>query len=377
MLRRIIAGCISVALIDPGTAGQFVPGHVFVNRPSFNLCETDDWGIPFDEERIIQLDPYQQVSRVFATLPREWCGFITGMAFSPDGRRLRVSSAQLWSILEFDAEGNFTVALNWNDGIRYTEGCNNIAYDRNGDFYVANYGGRNVLRFPADGGPAEVLDAPAPEGLHVSLPWSIAIAPNGDVYVVDRGTPHDRLLRLDAEGGVYLVDQIVSFIDGLTSVTVDASGDVYSLMHLSHGVEILGYPAGDPSLRFVLLSCPPILPICGAGVIAVSPDGSRIYALDVGFSVFSIDPVDGSHDVVFPPGGSAYDCGMAVVPLRGDLNGDGIVDLDDYTLMNFCIGSAIDVADTNPRCNVADLDVDGDVDLFDFRFFQWAFGGAR
>ena len=64
-------------------AGQFVPGHVFVSDPASDLCtHTDDWGIPFSVERILEIDPYQQVSRIFATIPREWCGFITGMAFS-------------------------------------------------------------------------------------------------------------------------------------------------------------------------------------------------------------------------------------------------------------------------------------------------------
>lgn len=357
-------------------AGQFVPGHVFVARTSVNLCETDKWGLPYDEEYIIELDPERQVSRVFATIPRELCGVISGLTFSPDGRRLRVSSLLLWAILEFDAQGKMTIPLDWQDGIRSVPGCNGITYDEEGYFYVAQAFAGNFLRFPPDGGKPTVLaqDTGDPEG--VNGPASIAIARNRDLFVVDYGFPYDRLLRVDPDGGVFTLDQIENFINGLTSVTVDRESSVYALGYVD-GTKVFKYPAADLSSREILVACPEFMPICGTGSVVASPDSSQIYASRVGYYVISINPADGSYEVVFPADGSASSCVLAVVPLRGDLNGDGIVDLDDYTLMNLCMGSVIDVADTNPRCNVADLDVDGDVDLFDFRFLQWAFGGDR
>ena len=54
-----------------------------------------------------------------------------------------------------------------------------------------------------------------------------------------------------------------------------------------------------------------------------------------------------------------------------DLNNDGIVNILDISLVGSCIGQ--DLA-TNPRCQAADTDGDGDVDFDDLNFVVASFG---
>lgn len=57
----------------------------------------------------------------------------------------------------------------------------------------------------------------------------------------------------------------------------------------------------------------------------------------------------------------------------GDANGDGHVDLDDFAVLPACV-TGPDVHYGDPACEAFDLDLDGDVDLFDLAGFQRAFG---
>ena len=69
--------------------------------------------------------------------------------------------------------------------------------------------------------------------------------------------------------------------------------------------------------------------------------------------------------------------GLAPVPIPGDLDGDGDVDLGDYARFEACLGGPT-VTDPPSGCNAtdfinADLDQDTDVDLSDFAVFEAAF----
>ncbi len=60
--------------------------------------------------------------------------------------------------------------------------------------------------------------------------------------------------------------------------------------------------------------------------------------------------------------------------LRGDVDGDGIVDLVDYAVMSGCMNGP--GAEYAPGCAVFDFDADGDVDFHDCAGFQLAFTGG-
>jgi len=65
------------------------------------------------------------------------------------------------------------------------------------------------------------------------------------------------------------------------------------------------------------------------------------------------------------------------LPLPGDLDGDGDVDLSDFTVFQLCFGGSNSPPAPNCPAGVdADLDGDGDVDLADFLIFQKNFTGS-
>jgi len=66
------------------------------------------------------------------------------------------------------------------------------------------------------------------------------------------------------------------------------------------------------------------------------------------------------------------------VPIPGDFDGDGDVDLSDFTQFQLCFGGSTNPpAATCPPGVDADLDGDGDVDLADFLIFQQNFTGSQ
>ncbi len=72
-------------------------------------------------------DPQTGEVSLFVELPSEQCGIIWGLAFTPDGSRLRASLYQTHQIVEFDSAGNMSVILDADDGIMSPSGSNNLA----------------------------------------------------------------------------------------------------------------------------------------------------------------------------------------------------------------------------------------------------------
>lgn len=65
---------------------------------------------------------------------------------------------------------------------------------------------------------------------------------------------------------------------------------------------------------------------------------------------------------------------VAGVPLSGDCDGDGDVDLDDYDGLGACLGGP--EGGVGAGCECFDFDMDGDNDLRDFAHFQVSFSGS-
>src|SRR5262245_6030541 len=65
-------------------AAEFVPGDVYVAESSVESC-----GNP--PGRIYRIDPVSGESSIFAQIPISMCGFLFGLAFTPDGSKLRAS----------------------------------------------------------------------------------------------------------------------------------------------------------------------------------------------------------------------------------------------------------------------------------------------
>jgi WD40 repeat protein len=357
-----VAAVLTGASAAPARA-QFVPGHIFGLHHSNNFCKDDGkTGTPIDSEYIYDINPETGEYRIFATIPREWCGVITGMAFSPDGKRLRVASMLLSLIWEFDAQGNRTIALDWTDGIVSPEGCNCIAYDQRGNFYVSSKGPEKVLRFPADGGPRAVLAYENNNGLLIGSPHSLAVGPGGEVYLADYVSDH--LIRISPGGEVSVFDKY-TFNQSLYSLTVADNGEVYALV-LPPG--IYRYAAGQPFGRETFTECDSQLCVY---LLTPSPDRRRIYATSSPpfYSIVSIDPADASFELVAVGPIALSLCGLAGVPLRGDVDGDADTDLTDLQSLLYCM-LGVNVGPPNPECGLADMDGDGDVDLFDVRYFM-------
>ncbi len=172
----LVAGLIALVLAS-GVRAEFIPGHVFAAQSAASQCTKQE---KLGGDRIWEIDPQTGQATVFVQIPEEMCGFLTGLVFTPDGSRLRASMWLRGEIVEFDSEGNMTIALDVTDGIACPWGFNNLAHDAEGNFYVAHQCPENILRFPADGGPPTVF-ADAADG--VDQVEAIAFAPDGDLYV--------------------------------------------------------------------------------------------------------------------------------------------------------------------------------------------------
>ncbi len=307
MKTRSILVAAGIALILVSSArGEFVPGHVFAGIAARKLClEQEEFG----GDRIWEIDPATGEATLFAAIPEELCGFLSGLAFTPDGSRLRASSYLRNEILEFDSEGNMTVALDITDGIACPLGLNNLAYDVEGNFYVLNGCTRNILRFPPDGGPPTVF-ADAKDG--ITTRGAIAFAANGDLYFTTGLDGFYLLRRITPEGNAFPFDSFGTMNRSWT-VTADESGHVYVGLR---SAEIFKYDAGDPESKELLVTGSWF----GRHSMTMSPDQSRIYVNSWGVvttrGLWSIDVRDGAVTLLAGfSEGDGVPAGIAVVPV--------------------------------------------------------------
>ena len=231
--NAILAGTLAALVFAGSARGQFVPGHVFAAELPGKVCKLAKG---FGSDRIWEIDPQTGEASLFVEIPPEMCGFMTGLAFTPDGTRLRGASFLRNEILEFDSEGNMTIVLDLSDGIAAPWGFNGLAYDANGNFYVGQRAG-NILRFPSDGGPAtvfaDVLDCGGPE--------AIALAADGDLYCATIMFSNNLLRRMTPDGNAFPFDSYGSIFP-IHTVTADDSGHVYVSSGDRRTLDILDLP---------------------------------------------------------------------------------------------------------------------------------------
>lgn len=300
-LRRCAAAASLLALLAaPAGVADFVPGRVYV--ADAGVPPVFDGGPP---DRIWEVNPDTGETRLFATIPEEFCGGFQSLAFTPDGRFLRGAALATSCILEIDGAGNVNVALDSQDGIRLPHG---VGFDAQQRFHVANSQPPELVRFDADGGPPETVLGPS-DGLATGI--SLAFEATGDVWAAHSVTSAPNLFRITGEGDVQAF-HLSSLLPG--SIVAHPSGDIYlqSVSLLNFGIFRL--PQGDPGeMARINHDDPPF------GTISLSASGDELYV--AGPSEFArISLATGDVLGSFPLPGSTPGTGMAVyVPEPGVL----------------------------------------------------------
>jgi hypothetical protein len=146
-------------------------------------------------------------------------------------------------------------------------------------------------------------------------------------------------------------------------------------------IELGGYEAGVDADQLEVGQAATL-----AGTLRIAlVDGFRPATGD-SFTIMTYASRSGTFDPVeligFPPeaevdvqfGSTAAVLHIVSMPtIPGDVDGDGVVDVDDYVLFSDCIVGPDDPLP--PDCETADVDGDSDVDLDDFKQMQIAFEG--
>jgi DNA-binding beta-propeller fold protein YncE len=366
-MKQVLSSVVVFSSVTSAVA-QFIPGHVFVTEPASQGCS------PYygQYDRIWEINPRTGQVSLFAKLPIELCGSLTSVTFTPDGTRFRVSSFFQHAISEFDASGDFIIVLDSDDGVDRPGGFPGLAYDEDGSFYVANnkYAHWKILRFPVDGGDAEVV-ADLNDG--IANPDAIAFAANGDLYFSGGGGPWGSVsvvLRFAATGERFIFE--VSGFTGpiFTSLVGDRDGHMYVA---SDEGDILSYSSGDPTTRETLVADR----FFGPYAITMSPDQTHLYVANL-HTLYTVDVQTGDVQVIaelpFEAGGRAS--GIGVAPARvGDIDRTGQIDLGDVAVFQACFGGSGPTEFFDP-CHGTDMDRDGTVSLLDFKLLQGALAGS-
>ncbi len=251
----VILGVLATTLSGQAR-GDFVPGHVYVAATSPEGCF-----LPFyANDRVWDINPVTGETSILGEVPDEECGLMRDLDFTPDGTGLRSAERFTHSVLEFNANGDVSVALSASDGLIQPE---NMAYDAQGNFYVGVTSPPRILKFPAEGGPPTVF-ADQSDGVF-NGGW-LAFAPNGDLYY-GNVLPAE-ILRFSPDGSAELFDTLPGAI---LSMATDTQGHLFVLT-----AGLFTYAIGDPSSQALLV--PPGFFNTGLPAsVTVSPDGSVIY----------------------------------------------------------------------------------------------------
>jgi hypothetical protein len=266
MLRSIALLVLTLAG-EASAHAEFVPGRVYVSYLPSEF---------FPAPRIFEFDPATGASRQFFVIdapPNEPHHSLSGLVFTPDGTGLRSANGFFHRILEIDGDANARVVLDGDDSLSFPG--RGMAYDAAGNFLVMNTGTRQILRFPAGGGPEHVFaDVPA------SGPLAAGLA--GILYSGDFGGTDIRRYTSQGEGSLF--DRLPAGNQILSLVTAP-SGDLFVRTRSA----VYRYAGGDPSARTLLAE----VTAFPSGDMALSADGTRLF-VDRLFDMLSVDVYTGA-----------------------------------------------------------------------------------
>jgi sugar lactone lactonase YvrE len=126
--------------------------------------------------------------------------------------------------IAIDAAGNLVIADTGNNRIRRVDHVSNVI--------TTLAGSSDVYGFTGDGGPADHAT--------LSLPWGVAVGPDGNVYIADTG--NDRVRRVSQAGTISTVVGGQGTLKGPAGLAISGSGDLYiadlgdSRLYGAHGV---------------------------------------------------------------------------------------------------------------------------------------------
>jgi hypothetical protein len=305
----------------------------------------------------------------------------TGMAISPDGKQLYVSSSQTNSVVRYDYDALVGTASNpvifatAASGLQFP---NAISFSPDGaTIYVSNLGGTGLSRFNLDGSSAGAALAPFGGGSFNQLSGQ-AWTPTGELLVngfVDYpGGTTGAVAKSDAA-----IESLTTFIGPSTSV-MGASG---ILVHGDY-VYVTGMFASNLQ-RFHLADGTRDSSFGVSGLafpqgLMLAPDGNGILAGILGYSNgqghiahYDFSGAMIGDGVFASPGGGGFQEATAFVQVpgvRGDFNGDRLVDAADLELWKLNFGA------NDATLAMGDADRNGVVDGADFLIWQRNFTSA-
>lgn len=263
-----------VALAAP-CAADFVPGRLYVVENIVEGCAPSR-----PRPRILEIDPTTGQARAFAEIPIGFCGVQVGLAFTPDGSRLRIGEYFGSRVLEMDGNGNLSTALGASDGVRGPSGSNGMAFNAAGDFFLVNtIPDTHIRMFPAGGGASTVF-ADATDGIRRDN--ALATAPDGSVYYLNPGFGDGELLRFSSDGARTVIASALTTLE-LGSLAIDDRGDIYAW--LANG--IVRFRAGQTgpgeriaSLEFFAFAVSMAFSPLDGLLYLVPEDANQIHSLD-------------------------------------------------------------------------------------------------
>lgn len=208
------------------------------------------------------------------------------------------------NVLERAPDGTITEILDGSgDGVHPLTGPESLAIAPDGTLYVACVGSDNVFKRPPGGAWTQIVDASG-DGVHpLQYPHGLATDAAGNVFVADTAT--DSVFRVDAAGVVTRVvdgtgDGLGHTLDEPQALATDGAGNLYVAGQRSNNV-LRVTPAGTVSLFLATspsypLTYPSALATHGTDVYVGTFTSRRVFRIAAGGAVTQITSgIDARH----------------------------------------------------------------------------------